>query len=363
MPGAVRAAVIIATLIAAQTLPSGVFAGPSGAGGAARSSSEPKVPPPAAAPAAPAASSAPAAPTVPDAAPLPQAAEQARAPDAKPENFDLDAAIAKSNAYIALMNRTLRAVESWNRYTSWVNVKSGPTGKERYIDYGLYSLYDVKDEIAKARGALGEPPPTPELDAAFTRYIEAYETLAPLITSANGYYERKDYKSDKMVEGKALHAKMAPAADAFLRARAEVETLMRTFKRDLDKRALAAIAARDGQSAAWHIKSVMMAAEDVIEQLPRGPQPADMKAFDAALDVYAKTVRAFDEFAGANASKLSTFESQPRSLLGKLREVRDKLAKAKGRVANQFVGMDLTFLVSEYNMMVSMSQMATRFGK
>lgn len=288
---------------------------------------------------------------------------RAESPALPPASADLGAAIAKSNAYIELMNRTLRAVDSWSRYTSWVNVKKGPTGKERYIDYGLYSLYDVKDEIAKARGAIGKLPTSPELDAAAERYIAAYETLAPLITAANGYYERRDYKSDKMVEGKALHAKMVPAAEVFLRARADIERHMRTFKRDLDRQSLAAIAAQEGQGPNWHVKNVMMSAQDVIEQLPQGRQPADMKAFDAALDTYAKAVREFDLFAEAYPNKFSAFESQPRSLLGKLRDIRDKLAKRKGRVDDQFVGMDLTFLVSQYNMMVSIAQSATRLGR
>ena len=60
---------------------------------------------------------------------------------------ELQAAITKSNAYTALMNRTLRAIQSWERYASWVDMKKGPTGKERYISYGLYSLYDVTGEI------------------------------------------------------------------------------------------------------------------------------------------------------------------------------------------------------------------------
>lgn len=287
----------------------------------------------------------------------------AQEPAASTAEADLGQAIAKSNAYIELMNRTLRAVESWNRYTSWVDLKKGPTGKERYIDYGLYGLYDVKDEIAKARGVIGKPPSTPELDQQFERYIAAYELLAPLITAAEGYYERKDYKSDKVAEGKALHAKLVPAATAFIEARAGVEAHMRSFKKELDKRSLAAIAAREGQGPAWQVKTVMMAAEDVIEQLPRGKRPADMKTYDATLDVYAKAVRGFDEFAQAYPGKFSGFESQPRSLLGKLRDLRDKLAKSKGRVANQFVDMDLTFLVSQYNMMVSSAAMATRFGR
>ncbi|MFV0367256.1 MAG: YiiG family protein [Hyphomicrobiaceae bacterium] len=279
------------------------------------------------------------------------------------DGVTLDAAISKSNAYIELMNRTLRAVESWNRYTSWVNVKKGPTGKERYIAYGLYSLYDVKDGIAKARAVIGAPPVSAELDSAFERYITAYEVLAPLITTANGYYERKDYKSDKMVEGKELHAKMVPAAKAFLAARGEVETHMRAFKRDIDKRALAAIEAREGQGPNWHVKNVMMSAQDVVELLPQGRQAADMKAFDSSLDTYAKAVRSFDEFSQSNPGKFSVFESQPRSLLGKLRDIRDKLAKSKGKVRGQLAGMELTFLINQYNMMVSTSQSATQFAQ
>ena len=90
-------------------------------------------------------------------APAAPAARAAPAQDA-----DLQAAIAKSNAYTALMNRTLRAIQSWERYDSWVDLKKGPTGKERYIGYGLYSLYDVVGEIRKAEEALAREPMLPE---------------------------------------------------------------------------------------------------------------------------------------------------------------------------------------------------------
>src|SRR5690606_30706254 len=85
------------------------------------------------------------------------AAQQSRsAPAANPaqqQDAELQALIRKSNAYVGLLNRTLRAVESWNRYTSWVKVKTGRTGRERII-YGLYGLYDVRGEIGKAREAM-----------------------------------------------------------------------------------------------------------------------------------------------------------------------------------------------------------------
>ena len=52
---------------------------------------------------------------------------------------ELNGYIAKSNAVVGLLNTAQRAQDSINRYASWVNVKTGPTGKERII-YGLYSI-------------------------------------------------------------------------------------------------------------------------------------------------------------------------------------------------------------------------------
>lgn len=289
---------------------------------------------------------------------------RANAQDAsKPAGDDLAVSIAKSNAYIGLMNRTLRAVQSWNRYTSWVDLKTGPTGRERYIDYGLYSLYDVRDEIAKARAASEKPPMVPELDATMGRYIAAYEVLAPLLTSANGYYERKDYKADKVAEGKALHIKLVPAARTFLAERAELENQMRGFKSDIDRRALAGIEAKEGRSARWHVKNVMVEAQRMIDLLPTNDTPiVNIKTFDAALAGFAAAVKEMDHFSEAYPGKFSVFESQPRSLLGKLRDFRDKVARAKGD-ARRGGGSDMTWIVNEYNMMVSTSDSALRFGR
>lgn len=275
----------------------------------------------------------------------------------------LQASIAKSNAYIGLMNRTLRASQSWSRYTSWVDVHKGPTGRERYISYGLYSLYDVRSEIEKALAATSEAPLVPELDAAIKRYVTAYQALAPLVTQANGYYERKDYKDDKMAEGKALHAKLVPAAEAFLKERAVLDQQMRGFKRDLNLKEFGAIEAAEGRKARWHVKNVMMNAEDIIELMPNNTNPVvSMPEFEAVLSLYATAVREMDMYSQANPGQFSGFENQPRSLLGKLRDFRDKLARSRGD-ARRGAGQDMTWIVNEYNMMVTFSRNATQFSR
>ncbi len=290
-------------------------------------------------------------------------AAQAQAPAKPGEGEDVQAAIAKTNAYIGLMNRTLRAQESWTRYASWVNTKTGPTGKERIV-YGLYSLYDVRSEIDKALAATGQPPAYAALDETVKRYIAAYEKLAPLITEADGYYERKDYLGDKMAGGKALHAKLAPAAQAFLTERQALERDMEAVKGDLDRRQLAAIEQAEGRKARWHVRNVMIEAKSIIDLLPSNRAPVvDLPQFDKVLDRYAAAVKEFDAYSAATPNSFFVFESSPRNLLGKLREFRQKLGRTKGDARRAGVGNDLTWLINDYNMMVSTSQSATTFSR
>ena len=288
----------------------------------------------------------------------PAPASKATAPSASPDQ----ATIRKLNAYVELLNRTLRAQESLARYRSWVNVKTGPTGRERII-YGLYSLYDVGDEIAKAEAATAQPPAMPELDAEMKSYIASYQALAPTITEADGYYERQDYRTDKMAQGKAMHAKLAVAGPAFLAERKKADALFKVEKAKSNAAELAAIEAREGRKARWHVTNVMIEARKVVDLLPADEQPqVDMPVFDGALARYADAVKAMDGYGAAHPNSFFTFESQPRSFLGKLREFDEKLARAKGD-ARRGGGSDLTWIVNDYNMMVSSSQSATTFSR
>ena len=194
---------------------------------------------------------------------------------------------------------------------SWVNVKTGPTGKERVI-YGLYSLYDVRSEIEKALAAVHKPPAYPELDQAVKRYVAAYQALAPLITEADGYYERRDYLGDKMAGGRVLHMKILPAALAYLAERKALERNIEAVKRAIDRRELDAIAEREGRKARWQVRNVMVEAQGVIDLLPRNAQPiVDLPAFDKALDTYAEAVKAFDTYSAANPNSFSRLRIEP----------------------------------------------------
>ncbi|MDQ2659437.1 MAG: YiiG family protein, partial [Verrucomicrobiota bacterium] len=61
--------------------------------------------------------------------------------------------VAKTNMYVKALNAVGSAQQSYDRYDSWVDVKKGPTGKERYISYGLYEInhYSVDEVKAAAK--------------------------------------------------------------------------------------------------------------------------------------------------------------------------------------------------------------------
>ncbi len=280
---------------------------------------------------------------------------------------DVRAAIQKANLYIEVATMTERAVDSWERYASWVNMKTGPTGKERYISYGMYPVYDISGLLKEARRA-DLKPSTPKLDAAVKRYMEAYEAVAPVLNRANDYYDRKGYRTDGMAEGRSLHAQMAPLATAFLAEREAMLRDLRPFVREVEQQEVGAIEAREGRSRAWQAAHVMLAANRVVDVFPRvrptpmsadmidekmraiGPTTPgakldeiisgvvppqgvviDMKRFDAAMKAYAEAVETFDRFAAEQPDGLKGFKDMPRRLLNGLRALQEPLARNQGR--------------------------------
>jgi hypothetical protein len=280
-----------------------------------------------------------------------------------PPDPELQAMIAKSNAIIGLMNRTLRISEAWERYISWVNVRTSPTGRERYIDYGIYEVYDTTRELAAARGAAEAQPAVPDLDAIVKRYATAVEVVSPIINQMSGYYERKDYRADRMAEGKELHAKLLPAIETFILERRALEAAMRPFKAMIDQRELARIEATEGKAARWHTKTILMTGASVIELLPSQAKPmVDMPRFDAALAEFAGATRALDTWMRANPGQSVSVASHAGSLVGDLRDLQEKLQRAKGdfrvvvRRDPMMGAMGLTMLISKYNMMVTFAR-------
>ncbi len=281
---------------------------------------------------------------------------------------DVQDALHKANVYIETAKSTERAVESWERYQSWVNMKLGPTGKERYISYGMYDLHDLEGLLKEARAAAGLKPSVAKLDAMMPRYIDAYEALAPVMNKATAYYDGKGYEADNAAEGQTLHKQMVPLVTAFLAAREAMMPDLRVFVRDVEGQELAGIEAREGRKAAWQVGNILHTANRVLDVFPRmrpqqmsgdeldamigdlGPESSgeqfdqviagvvppkntviDVKRFREALGVYTKAVDEFDGFKGEKPDDFDEFKGFPRQLLDMLRAFETPLKKSEGR--------------------------------
>jgi hypothetical protein len=281
---------------------------------------------------------------------------------------DAAAAIEKANLYIEVVKDTERAVDSWDRYTSWVNMKTGPTGKERYISYGMYDLNDVDDLLKKANAAASVEPRDEPLDAGMVRYIAAYEALAPIMNEAAGYYDREVYTVDKLAKGKAYHKQMVPLATAFLALREQVLPLLRARILEVQALEVKSQKERDATSAATLTANVMLAINRVMDTFPRqrpqqiagdemermmaelgpdtpgekfdqiiaGVKPAldakiDAAKFNAALESYQKAVSDFDNFSGEKPEDFDKFKPLPGEMLAFLRAFQEPLEKSGGK--------------------------------
>lgn len=300
---------------------------------------------------------------------------------------DVQLAIEKANLYIEVAKSTERAVDSWERYASWVNMKTGPTGKERYLSYGMYELYDVEPLLKEAREAAGRELRAEAVDAAMVQYISAYEALAPVMGEAAAYYERQGYEADKMKSGKALHSKMMPLAMAFMAERKAMMPVLRAHLREVEVQEVATLEAAEGRTAAFHTANVMAALHRVMDTFPRerpdqmnademdqvmaeigpdnfakkfdqlmgGVKPSnatiDVARFGAALDAYAKAVEGFEGFTGETPKDFDKFKPMPGEMRIVLQEFQEPLVKSGGREFDGAGQMVMRLTQRYYDMM------------
>ncbi len=277
----------------------------------------------------------------------------AQAPNAAQQQTDeaaLQAVTAKMNAYVALMNRTMRASESIARYKSWVDMDKGPVNTNRA--FGLYELYDVTKLVADASKALDAEPKLAGLDASMKAYIEAYAQLAPIIGEANTYYERKDYLDDNLARGKQIHTRLVPAAAAFLDARKKVEQEFQTEQTKLAQKELAAIERQEGRKAHWHRVNLMLAAQRIIDRMPSNASPiVDVAAFEADVSAFATASKDFDDYRKSDPEALKSLQGPVQSFLAASREFRDAIRPVKGDV-RRGGGQKLQAVINAYNALV-----------
>ena len=221
---------------------------------------------------------------------------------------DFEMLVEKTNLYVRALNAVAGVRRSHERYTSWVDVKKGFTGKERYISYGLYELNSstVDDIRRAAQKGPGMKPPLSDLDPIVVRLADAVVALQPLIKKAHDYFEQEDYKDDGAKLGQQLHAEMMPLFERVFAAETDLRDRLDAIKVELDQRQLAEIEKASGRNYQWHLRSFMIAAKRVVTLLPDGPQAPMMNARDyrAEYDGLEKAYNAWQTFAAEHPEEV-----------------------------------------------------------
>lgn len=206
----------------------------------------------------------------------------------------------KTNLYVKVINSLSRVKQSYDRYISWVDVKKGPTGKERYITYSLYELNrsDVETVQATAKKGPGLPPPIPAADAAVQKLGAVLGELEPLVKKAHDYYDQQDFKDDGAKRGQELHAQMMPLFTSAFAAEVELRRALEPVKALVDRRALAQIEKKVGKNYEWHLRSYMLAAKSVVDLLPDSATAPtiDATTYKARYEALESAYNAFDTF-------------------------------------------------------------------
>ena len=175
----------------------------------------------------------------------------------------------KTAIYTKALNAARMVQKAYDKYASWVDMKTGPTGKEKAIASGLPDISGaVQDIDAAAKSGPGMWPPLPNVDAAAQKLADSINAVAPAAKSASEYYSQGQYKKDSAKQGQALHAELAPKFEQFFASELALRRELGAVREDVERRYLAQIEKEHGKDYEWHLRSVLIAARTVADLLP-----------------------------------------------------------------------------------------------
>ncbi|HEV2804388.1 MAG TPA: DUF3829 domain-containing protein [Chthoniobacterales bacterium] len=176
--------------------------------------------------------------------------------------------VEKTVLYTKALAAARTVQKSYDRYAAWVDLKAGPTGKEKAID-GIADIAAALQEIASA-GANGPGmwPPLPGVDGMAQKLAQTTASLAPVVKSASEYYAQKKYKADAAKHGQELHAQMLPMFEQFFVSEIGMRRELSVVLEDVERRNLARIEKEQGKNYEWHLRNFLFAAKTLADLLP-----------------------------------------------------------------------------------------------
>ena len=182
---------------------------------------------------------------------------------------------AKLAAYEGCIYRhSSRILQARSRYLAWIkNPSLGPTCQERY-KYGPSKLSYFSSCRREIRRARDESPGLSELEKAGDHYLQALETLEPLLRKANRYYKREDFRDDDCQKGRKLHGKLMTAWDQLIEWDRAIRKLVLPKREALLKRRLALVSASKGLP--YYYVKTLMDAQQMVETLRKQERGSEL---------------------------------------------------------------------------------------
>ena len=177
--------------------------------------------------------------------------------------------VEKTQLYTRALTATRAVQKSYDRYASWVDMKAGPTGKEKAIETGMPDISGALQEIADAgKKGPGLWPPVPNVDDPAQKLAEATAALAPVVKSASDYYAQRQYKTDGAKRGQELHGQMVPMFQQVFASELALRRALSAVREDVERRVLAQIEKEHGKNYEWHLRNFLIAAKTLADLLP-----------------------------------------------------------------------------------------------
>jgi Protein of unknown function (DUF3829) len=260
----------------------------------------------------------------------------------------------KAEGYFKLLVETSAGITAWNTYQDWVrDPRKGPTGREKNIR-GLSNIDRRKfaTAIAEARRLMERDPAVPALDDLAKTYAADTEALAPVVSEAEAYYQRRDYLSDGLAGGRAFHPKLMEVFEPFRASREALSETIKQMRAALDVQQIAQTEKREGRSKNWHRERILLAGRQVRDALPPG-RGADLGDFDAAVSRYVEVLKEFDSAVSSGAFEGGELATYVRRYLGNLRDFRENYTK-KDRPA-ALIDSSIDDLKLQYSLLTGMA--------
>jgi hypothetical protein len=267
----------------------------------------------------------------------PGAAGSAASPDGAAAK---QALIAKINIYVACLNNMNPVVhDSLKGYLAWADAEAGPAldkasgginavGRETTYGYECFKRDGGLDTI-ESKG-----PKVDDLDKAGAAYKKALLAVMDTVGKASVYYEHKDYKDDKLANGKTMHKPLLAAFAAFDQATGDLEAVLQKIQDKMTVEDLAELEKTEGKKALWHQRDVMRSAEMFMRALSAEPNP-DAAKLAPASDAYAKSFQELKDWTDKNKAEADknvlwgTFVRESDELLTQIKELNRGFRDAK----------------------------------